>query len=201
MDELDHGVRLRVRYDGTSFHGWQFQEGQRTAQGALEEAINAMGITASRVRGASRTDAGVHAMDQVCAFRCGQQVPDHGWVVGLNGHLPSDISVREARACHRLYNPRFDADKKLYRYQVQVGSTRNPMTQRYAWQYGPRIARRDQGRDRSERVEDYLDLAAMSDAAARLEGEHDFQAFRAYDDGREHTKRRLHSVRLHPGFG
>ena len=202
--EFPHGVRLRIAYDGTDFHGWQFQgHGLRTVQGTVEEAIAAMGLESSRLRGASRTDAGVHAQDEVLAFACKQEVPEEGWVVGLNGVLPDDVSVKEAKHCHRLYNPRFDAQKKLYRYMVATGQTRDPMTRRYAWQYGPRIARRDQGvgRERGTAANGFLDIEAMQSAADRLVAQHDFQAFRAYDDGREHTRRHLERVEIIAGFG
>ncbi len=105
------------------------------------------------------------------------------------------------RPCHRLYNPRFDALKKLYRYRVAVGVARDPHSRRFAWQYGPRIARRDRGRDRRPLVEDYLDVDAMREAAAKLEGHHDFQAFRAYDDGRVHTERTMHRVEIIEAYG
>ena len=108
--------------------------------------------------------------------------------------------MREAVSCHRLYNPRFDAERKLYRYLIAVGEERDPMTRRHAWQYGPRIARRDQGRDRRKVAKDYLDVEAMRLAAKKLEGHHDFQAFRAYDDGREHTERTMRRIEIFDAY-
>ena len=203
--ELPYGVRLTIAYDGTDFHGWQWQDGYRTVQGEIERGIEAMGLTASRVRGCSRTDAGVHAEGQVISFATKNKLPDDGWIIGLNGVLADDVVVKAAKSCHRLYNPRFDAQKKLYRYLVQVGNTADPMLRRRAWQYGPRLARRDlsegnPGLSRKERVAVFLDVDAMREAAAHLVGRHDFQAFRAYDDGREHTERTLHRVEIIEGF-
>lgn len=200
--EFPFGVRLRIAYDGTDFHGWQFQgHGLRTVQGELEKGVAALGLRAGRIRGASRTDAGVHAQGQVVQFACERQIPSSGLRIGLNGVLPHDIVVTEATTCHRLYNPRFDAEKKLYRYRIAVGEFRDPLTRRQAWQYGPRIARRDQGRERRACVEDYLDVPAMKAAAAKLVGHHDFQAFRAYDDGREHTERTMERVEVIEAYG
>ncbi len=112
--------------------------------------------------------------------------------------LPDDVAVVEARPCHRLYNPRFDSEKKLYRYVVAAGETRDPLLRRRAWYLGPRFARRDV-RERRRVVEDYFDLDLMRDAAARLVGEHDFQAFRSSSDGREKTRRTLFRVDITSG--
>lgn len=202
VPEFPFGVRLRIAYDGTDFRGWQFQGGElRTVQGELEKGVATLGLRASRIRGASRTDAGVHAQGQVVQFACERQLPPDGLKTGLNGVLPDDIVVTESVICHRLYNPRFDALKKLYRYRIAVGEFRDPLSRRQAWQYGPRIARRDQGRERRPVIEDYLDVPAMKAAAAKLVGHHDFQAFRAYDDGREHTERTMERVDVIPGYG
>lgn len=191
---LPHGVRLIVRYDGTDFHGWQFQEGLRTVQGALEQAIARMaGERVSRVRGASRTDAGVHAAGQVAAFDCERLIAPHGWQMGLNGHLPDDVAVAHAEPCEPDYQPRFDAFEKTYRYRVYCGRARDPLRCRSAWYIGPGLARKDL-RERSDDADTYLDIAAMEDAARMLEGEHDFRAFRSADDERVSTIRRLEHV-------
>ncbi|MCB9636259.1 MAG: tRNA pseudouridine synthase A, partial [Sandaracinus sp.] len=98
------------------------------------------------------------------------------------------------------YDPRFDAHRKLYRYLVSIGDTRDPLLRRTTWYVGPRLARRDR-RPRRPIVEDFLDLDAMRDAATRLHGTHDFQAFRALSDERENTVRTIHRLELIPGFG
>lgn len=191
-----HGVRLWVRYDGTSFHGWQYQDSVRTVQGELEKAIAQMaGSEFSRVRGASRTDAGVHAAGQVAAFDCAREISPHGWVMGLNGYLPSDVAVADAEACAPDYQPRFDAFEKTYRYRLYCGRARDPLRCRDAWYIGPGLARKDL-RERSEDAATYLDLDAMGKAASALEGEHDFRAFRSADDERVSTLRRMESIRI-----
>ncbi len=196
---LTHGVRLEIAYDGTNFSGWQSQTGQRTVQGTLESALDAMGVDHSTMRGASRTDAGVHAEGQVAAFGCDRLIPPRGWVLGLNGVLPEDVSVLAAAACHRRYNPRFDARGKLYRYIIHVGPTRHALTRRIAWHIGPALARPDRT-TRGPTVDDYLDVDGMQEAARHLEGTHSFHAFRATSDGRATTERTLERVRVIPEF-
>ena len=200
MPTHPHGVRLRIAYDGTRFSGWQLQPGVRTVQGVVEEAIDALGMKRSRVRGTSRTDAGVHAEGQFAAFSTDQEIPPRGWVMALNGLLPDDVSIRDAAPCDPRYDPRFDAVQKRYHYVCGVGLGRNPLINRYAWHLGPKYARKDlRGRLRGERAEDYLDIPAMHDAAARLQGTHDFRAFRAADDPRETTERTLFEVNVRTG--
>ncbi|MCA9575343.1 MAG: tRNA pseudouridine(38-40) synthase TruA [Polyangiales bacterium] len=194
-----HGVRLFVRYDGTDFHGWQYQESVRTVQGELERAIAKMaGAEFSRVRGASRTDAGVHAAGQVASFDCAREIAPRGWVMGLNGYLPDDVAVSHAEACPPDYQPRFDTFEKTYHYRVYCGRVRDPLRARNAWYVGPGLARKDL-RERTDDVNTYLDLEAMQQAARALEGEHDFRAFRAADDERESTIRRMESVTVTRG--
>ena len=196
---FSHGVRLTVAYDGTDFHGWQVQPGVRTVQQTLERALATMGLTTSRVRGASRTDAGVHARGQVAAFGCDRQLPPRAFTVGLNGHLPADVVVRHATPVAADYDPRHDTTGKVYRYHITVGATRDPLLRRTTLHLGPQFARKDiPARQRRPVVEDFLDLPLMRAAAAKMVGTHDFQAFRASNDARENTIRTLRRVDIRP---
>ncbi len=198
----EHGVKLVLAYDGTDFHGWQFQPGVRTVQGVVEEALDRMGLRHGRLRGASRTDAGVHAEGQVAAFWVEREIPMKGWMLRLNSLLPDDVAVREAAPCPPDYEPRFDSVRKTYRYLLHCGLARDPLRARRYWHLLPALARRDVDPDaRTADVATWLDLDAMAAAARILEGRHDFAAFRAADDTRENTMRTLHAVRLAPGVG
>ncbi|MEM1413819.1 MAG: tRNA pseudouridine(38-40) synthase TruA [Myxococcota bacterium] len=195
--ELPYGVRLKIAYDGTEFRGWQRQPKQRTVQATIEEALDAMGLRHSRLRGCSRTDAGVHAAGQIASFAVDREIPPRGWRLGLNGLLPRDVAIHEAFPVDRRYDPRHDSVWKRYRYLFRIGESRDPLSRRRAWQLGPRDARK--GPRPRTTLGDYLDLPAMRDACARLVGTHDFQAFRAMDDKRENTVREMLSVELVAG--
>lgn len=176
---------LVVAYDGTDFHGFQRQPGQRTVQGELERAASEMAGHPVSVRGAGRTDAGVHALGQVVAFDSARLISERGWMLGLNTKLPDDIRVQHARACAPGYHPRFDSVGKRYRYLLQLGEAKNPLLRHRAWQLGKWR----------------LDVARMREAARALIGTHDFRAFRAADDERENTVRSLWAIEITEGFG
>ncbi len=199
--EHPHGVLLTVAYDGTDFVGWQRQPGLRTVQSTLGAAVHAVTVRHSRVRGASRTDAGVHAEGQLAAFDSDRLIPPRGWLHALNAHLPDDVVVRHAVACRAGFKPNFHARGKLYRYLLRTAPVRDPLWRRRAWHIGPSLARPDvRPEARDERAESWLDVSAMREAARHLLGTHDFRAFRASGDGRQNTVRTLTAVRILPGF-
>jgi tRNA pseudouridine38-40 synthase len=172
-------LRLLVEYDGTDFAGWQRQDGQRTVQGCLEEAVQVMTGVATFVRGAGRTDAGVHALGQVANFRTDARIPAPGFLRGLNSQLPPDVAVLELAEAPDAFDARWAARGKLYRYQIWNHPVRSPSRARTSWHFRAP-----------------LDLHAMRTAAARLQGEHDFAAFRASDCERRTTVRLLRRLDL-----
>jgi tRNA pseudouridine38-40 synthase len=165
-------LRLIVEYDGTDFAGWQRQDGQRTVQGCLEEAFAKMTGQPVLVRGAGRTDAGVHADGQAASVELVSRIPNLGFLRGLNSHLPRDIAVLDVADMPAGWNARFAARGKIYRYQVWNHAVRSPRHERRAWH-----------------VHDGLDTEAMRAAAVALVGEHDFRAFRSADCDRKNTVR------------
>jgi tRNA pseudouridine38-40 synthase len=175
---VTHGVLLEVAYDGTAFHGWAAQKESRTVEQALRGAVLAMDPDVGRLRGASRTDAGVHAERQVVAFDTERDIPPKGWVLGLNQHLPEDLAVRSARAVTAEYAPRLSARSKRYRYRVLADSVRDPFWCHRAWRVSG------------------VDLEAMAHEALAARGTHDFAGFRSAGDERPTTTRTLFRVEL-----
>ncbi len=167
---------LEVAYDGEAFHGWASQTNARTVEEVLRGAVLALDPRASALRGASRTDAGVHAEGQLVAFDTSRDIPPRGWTLGLNQHLPADVAVRGARAVPAAFAPRFAALGKRYRYRVLVDPIRDPLSRGHAW-----------------RIPD-LDAAALAGEAAAARGTHDFASFRGAGDQRPTTVRTLTRV-------
>jgi len=191
------GIRLVVAYDGSDFAGFATQPGQRTVQETLAEAIARLNEGPVEVRGASRTDAGVHATGQVVAFDADKPIQPRGWMRGLNGELPEDMVVRKAEVVAVGYDPRHDASGKHYRYLVELGACRDPLLRRRAWYLHPGMTPPER---RGPGVAEWLDLPAMAEAAAVLEGRHDFRAFQPVADDPEHAVRTLTSLTITPGW-
>lgn len=171
------GVLLTVAYDGRGLAGFARQRNTRTVAGELEGALREIDPRISEVRGASRTDAGVHARGQRVAFDPAADRPLAAWVLGTARHLPDSIVVRRAARVARGFVPRFASRSKHYRYILLADGMRDPFWDGRAW----RIAEL-----RSE------DTLARAHAEARLAiGTHDFAAFKTASDPRTMTERTL----------
>jgi len=170
--EARFGVLLTVAYDGARFSGFARQPEARTVAGELDFAVRAVDPTASLVRGASRTDAGVHALSQRVAFDTRLDVPPRAWALALARHLDDEIAIVQAARVAPDYDPRSHSVKKLYRYLVLRSPVRDPFLRRRAW-----------------RLDDRLNHALMQDELAALVGTNDFRAFRTSTDRRTETVR------------
>jgi tRNA pseudouridine38-40 synthase len=153
-------LRLLLAYDGTNFHGWQYQPGLRTVQQTLEETIAALTGERLRVNASGRTDTGVHAVGQVVNFFSATSLPVETLVRALNAHLPEDVVVREVAEMPEAFDANRDAKRKLYRYIIHDGAVPDLFMRRYCHHSCYR-----------------LDAAAMARAAACLRGTHDFRCF------------------------
>jgi tRNA pseudouridine38-40 synthase len=178
------GILLTVAYEGTRFAGFAPQPGQRTVAGTLLGAVAGLDPRVARLRGASRTDAGVHARAQRVAFDTASGIPPRGWVRGLAPRLPPDLAVRAAALVPVGYQPRFDAIRKAYRYLVLCDRVDDPFWAGRAWRI-PGLA-----------AEPALDALELELAAAR--GTHCFAAFRSAQDRRSHTERTIDQVAVSP---
>ncbi|MFH1651374.1 MAG: tRNA pseudouridine(38-40) synthase TruA [Chloroflexota bacterium] len=153
-------IVLVVEYDGSDYSGFQLQVGQPTVQGALEAALYRLTGEKRRVMAASRTDAGVHAEEQVVSFRTEAAVPLTAFVGGLNHYLAEDIAVKAAYPVAEGFNVRRDAVSREYEYWIDNSPTRAPLR-----------------RGRYYRVSGDLDEAMMDAASQLLPGKQDFASF------------------------
>lgn len=153
---------LTIQYDGTGFHGWQRQPGQRTVQGELEAVLSVLCRQPVTLAGASRTDAGVHALGQRAGFSGTFGIPTDRIAVAATRLLPGDVRIAAAEEVAPDFHPRFDAVGKTYAYRIR----NHP---------DPSVLERD----RHWHIERPLDADAMDEAAGRIVGEQDFRSFLA----------------------
>jgi tRNA pseudouridine38-40 synthase len=175
-------ILLTVAYDGTNYCGWQFQENGVSVFETLEQAIKQTIGTDALERpllGASRTDAGVHALGQRAhlALREPLKIPSGKLPQVLNSALPKDIAVTFAEQVSAGFHPIWDAKSKTYVYKIFNHNHRNPLL----WPY-------------SAFVPELLDISAMHEACRHFIGEHDFAAFCAAGSSAKTTVRQIYSL-------
>ncbi len=172
-------IKLIIEYDGTAYHGWQVQKDKITVQGVLEGAVLRVTGERSPVIGASRTDAGVHALGQVAVFGAESKL-DAGTIrKALNAVLPPDIRVLSAAEINAAFHPRDDALRKRYFYMIANQRSSSAFLFKYAWT-----------------VPQELDTVLMADSSLALIGRHDFSAFMGTGSDVKDTVREVYSLRV-----
>ena len=172
-------VRLDIAYDGTNYAGWQLQPDRPTVQGVVEEALEKLIGQPTRIMGASRTDAGVHALQQIAQFETNATIPAEKYRLALLPYLPRDIVVTDSKEVAPDFWVLRSVTSKTYHYAFHEAAVAHPLLGRMAW-----------------RVTGPLDVNAMNDAAARLEGQHDFACFESTGSPRGTTVRTIFHSRV-----
>ncbi|MBI4848425.1 MAG: tRNA pseudouridine(38-40) synthase TruA [Nitrospirae bacterium] len=172
-------IKITLQYDGTNYSGWQVQKNGTSIQGLLEGALYIITGERSRVTGAARTDAGVHALEQVAVFKTVSLMKPEVLLKALNGNLPRDIRVTNAGECGNYFHPRYDAKNKTYSYIISRTGAYSVFTERYSWNMPYK-----------------MNCEAMREAANYLAGEHDFACFRASGCSSKHPVRTIHSIEV-----
>jgi tRNA pseudouridine38-40 synthase len=171
---LAQPYRALIAYDGTAYAGFQRQrEGQPTIQGELERVLAELAQGPIRIKGAGRTDSGVHARGQVIGFELEWRHGPGALQQALNAYLPADIAVLNLEQCEAGFHPRFDARRRAYEYIIYNAAVRSPIGRQYAWH-----------------VKRPLDEYKMNQAAQALVGVQDFATFGQPPQG-ENTVREL----------
>jgi tRNA pseudouridine38-40 synthase len=158
-------IKLILEYDGTDFSGWQVQPDQRTVQGVLQECLSNMMGSQIKVIGSGRTDAGVHAVEQVAHADVTRDIPAANIMMGLNSSLEKDVRVLNCEDTAQEFHAQRSATGKTYRYIILNGSRPTALDRNRVWY-----------------IRQPLDLEAMVKGAAHLIGEQDFAAFKSAGD-------------------
>jgi tRNA pseudouridine38-40 synthase len=153
-------LKLTLEYDGSGFRGWARQPGQRTVEGVMREALNAVYPGWDGLAVAGRTDGGVHALGQVASVSVNGGPAAERAADALNTALPDDVAVVSSEEAADDFHARFSARSRSYRYRALLRHTRSPLEESRALRW-PRS----------------VDESALAAAASHLVGEHDFRAF------------------------
>ncbi len=167
--------KLTVAFDGTDFCGWQRQPGRRTVQGVLEEALGGLLGAPVTLRGAGRTDAGVHARGQVASLAVETALPSGALRPALAPRLPRDVRVLVVEEVDGSFDARRSAVARRYSYRLLRHE--DPMLERFAWR--PRV---------------WPDSGALAAATRPLEGRHDCSSFRSTGSSDTRPECRLSQV-------
>jgi tRNA pseudouridine38-40 synthase len=170
-----------LAYDGTNFHGSQFQTDTRTVQNVVEDALRKLKWTGTPVLFAGRTDAGVHASSQVAAFDLEWDHSPLDLRNALNALLPKDVAIKNVFVKSPGFHPRFDAITRTYCYRIYCQPVRDPTRERFAWRLWPKP-----------------NFKRLQAAAKLLVGLHDFSGFgRATRPGGSTTREVLSAQWIH----
>ncbi len=153
-------IKIVIEYEGTHYHGWQRQSDDITIEGVLEEKLGI--ITGGKVTliGSGRTDAGVHALNQVANFKTHSGIGEPNLLRAINSMIPCDIVVKSLVEVDETFHARYDVKRKAYIYKILNRPIRSALYNNYSWHiYGE------------------LDIDAMRKAALTLKGRHDFSSF------------------------
>ena len=171
--------RLVVEYDGSAFHGLQYQPALRTVAGALESALARLFHQTVKITVAGRTDAGVHATGQVVSFLAEREFPIERLALALNANTPADITIRGAALVADAFSARYDALERVYDYLILNRPFASAVWRARAW-HVPRA----------------IDDARFRAAAEPLIGEHDFVTFCGELPERGGTVREVRAIEL-----
>jgi tRNA pseudouridine38-40 synthase len=152
--------KLSISYDGTDFHGWQRQPDKRTIQGVLEESLTKITRKKIHIIGAGRTDAGVHAQEQVANFKANLSLEDEELIRALNSVLPDEVRINSLKKIDIDFHARKMAKSKIYQYRIFNSPIISPFLQRYTLQWSSP-----------------LKVNLMKEAAPLFAREADFRAF------------------------
>jgi tRNA pseudouridine38-40 synthase len=173
-------IKMIIAYDGTDFSGFQRQADRRTIQGVLEETLSRILAETIIIEGSGRTDAGVHALGQVCHFVTSKPVPAARFPYILRHTLPPDLIIISSEEVDMDFHARKSAHWKTYRYQIETNPVPRLHMRRFAYHYPMHN----------------IDLEAMNQAANYLIGKHDFTSFCSAKTEIEDKVRTIYDVKV-----
>ncbi|MBW1798431.1 MAG: tRNA pseudouridine(38-40) synthase TruA [Deltaproteobacteria bacterium] len=178
MDEKN--IKLTLAYDGSHYHGWQRQKNGVTIQGAVEEKIKIMTGESVKLIASGRTDAGVHAINQVCNFTTRSKIGIEEMKRGLNSLLPHDVFLRDSEYVPLEFHARYNVKSKTYEYRILNREDPDLFLRHYVWH-----------------IRVPLNAKEMAKCLTVLAGRHDFSSFKSSGSGNLDPVRTVLRAELH----
>lgn len=172
-------VKLTIEYDGTNYHGWQYQENVPSIQEEIEKALKEVTGEYIDIFGSGRTDAGVHAKGQVANFYTVSKLPIERFKYALNTTLPRDIIIVDSEEVDLDFHARFSAKGKQYKYIIWNNKVPSAINRNYSYH-----------------IINKLDIDEMKKASDYLIGTHDFRSFMTKGTIVKDTIRTIHSINI-----
>jgi len=172
-------IKITIEYDGTRYNGWQTQKNGSGIQEILTNAIHQVCKDVTKINGAGRTDAGVHAMGQTASFSTECKIPVNKLAAAVNVFLPKDIVIKNAEEVSKDFHARYSAKGKKYMYIVNNSSSRSALNfyREYNFPYE-------------------LDYKKIKRACEIFEGTHDFRGFMASGSSVKDTIRTISKIQV-----
>lgn len=174
-------IKMIISYDGTNYSGWQVQDNALTVQSTLEDALKMAtgeGIII-KTTASGRTDAGVHAKEQVVSFESSSKIPPEKFCRAVNVYLPRDIRAIKSEMVEENFDARKSAKAKTYVYKTYIDKEDNPLLDRFA-----------------VRIDEDLDIKRVKKVAKNFVGTHDFKCFCASGSSVKNTIRTIYSIKV-----
>ncbi len=180
-----NNYKLVIQYDGGRYKGWQrLGNSENTIQGKIENVLSELIGRKIEITGSSRTDAGVHAFQQIANFKVRENFTEKELKTYLNKYLPQDISITDVTSVHERFHARYNANDKTYLYKIWNEEHTNPFMRKYSMQ-----------------VEEKLNIEKMKQAAQHFIGEHDFTAFSNAKSKKKSMVRKIYDIKLEEKAG
>ena len=177
--------KLTIQYDGERYKGWQrLGNSENTVQGKIENALSVLVGQPVEIIGASRTDAGVHALAQIASFKVDVTLPEAKIMNFLNHYLPRDIGITRVEKVDDRFHARYNAKDKTYLYKIWNGEYSNPFIRKY-----------------SMHVEKKLDIERIRAACPYFVGEHDFTAYSNAKTNKKDKVRKIYALDVEEADG
>jgi len=168
--------KIVVAYDGTNYHGWQLQKDKPTVTQSLQDTFKKVFDVQISILGASRTDAGVHALGQVASFKTKLNIDANTMRFAWNNALPNDIRITQLEVAPQTFHPFYGVERKTYHYHIFLDEP-SPMVHRYGLHYFSDV-----------------DIEKLKQALQVFVGTHDFESFCAADVETDNTVRTIDHI-------